>query len=108
MPTYDYTCSKCGHAFEIFQPITEPHLTVCPKEKCPKKKWGRGKIIRSIGAGAGIIFKGSGFYATDYRSPTYQSSAKSDVAPAAPAKTETKTESKAEPKAAPPKTGDKA
>ena len=97
MPTYEYTCAKCGHVFELFQPISEPHLTVCPKESCPKKKWGKGKVTRNIGAGAGIIFKGSGFYATDYRSPTYTASAKKDASPATPAKSETKSEAKTSP-----------
>lgn len=59
MPTYDYECTKCGHHFEYFQNINDKHL-----DKCPKCK---GKLKRLIGSGAGIIFKGSGFYATDYR-----------------------------------------
>ena len=100
MPTYDYTCSKCGHAFEVYQSITEDALTVCPKEVCPRKTWGKGKIKRAIGAGAGFIFKGSGFYSTDYRSENYKASAKKDVPTAAPTKSETKTESKSEAKPA--------
>ena len=59
MPTYEYKCTQCGHDFEAFQKITDKHL-----EKCPKCS---GKLRRLIGSGAGIIFKGSGFYATDYR-----------------------------------------
>jgi len=59
MPTYEYECTSCGHAFEVFQKITDSHLEKCPK--CNKK------VKRLIGSGAGIIFKGSGFYATDYR-----------------------------------------
>ena len=59
MPNYEYECAHCGHRFEIFQNINDPHL-----EKCPKCK---DKPRRLIGSGAGIIFKGSGFYATDYR-----------------------------------------
>ena len=59
MPTYDYECTSCGHAFEVFQKISDRHLEKCPK--CNKK------VRRLIGSGAGIIFKGSGFYATDYR-----------------------------------------
>lgn len=59
MPTYEYECSKCGDRFEIFQKMTAGHL-----EKCPKCK---GKLKRLIGSGSGVIFKGSGFYATDYK-----------------------------------------
>ncbi|MCK5564400.1 MAG: zinc ribbon domain-containing protein [Planctomycetes bacterium] len=64
MPTYDYLCSGCGHAFEKFQSIT-----ASPSKKCPECK--KMKLQRLIGAGAGVIFKGSGFYETDYRSKTY-------------------------------------
>ncbi|MBS3733477.1 MAG: zinc ribbon domain-containing protein [Phycisphaerae bacterium] len=60
MPTYDYECQACGHAFEKFQSITAR-----PVRKCPK--CGRNKAKRLIGTGAGVIFKGSGFYQTDYR-----------------------------------------
>ena len=59
MPTYDYECTKCGNEFEVFQKMTDKHLSKCPK--C------HGKVKRLIGAGAGIIFKGSGFYETDYK-----------------------------------------
>ena len=59
--------------------MTDEPLHVCPKEACPQKKWGRGKVQRQIGAGAGLIFKGSGFYITDYRSDTYREAAKKDV-----------------------------
>ena len=59
MPTYDYQCTHCGHNFEVFQKMTDPVLTACPKCK--------SKVKRLIGSGSGIIFKGSGFYATDYR-----------------------------------------
>ncbi|MGQ9663145.1 MAG: FmdB family zinc ribbon protein [Kiritimatiellia bacterium] len=70
MPTYEYECTKCGDRFERFQTITEEPLRHCPT--C------RGRVRRLIGTGAGIIFKGSGFYATDYRSPSYQSSAQKE------------------------------
>ena len=60
MPTYEYECSKCGHEFELFQRMTEN-----PKRKCPK--CGRMALQRLIGAGAAVIFKGSGFYETDYK-----------------------------------------
>lgn len=78
MPTYEYICEKCGHEFEVFQSIKDEPLTVCPKELCAMKKWGRGKVRRKIGAGAGLIFKGSGFYCTDYRSESYKSAAKKE------------------------------
>lgn len=90
MPTYEYACEACGHKFEEFQSIKAK-----PIKKCPK--CGQNKVQRLISGGAGFIFKGSGFYATDYRSPTYDAAAKADKAPAAsstPAKTESKTESK--------------
>lgn len=58
-------------------------LETCPKEKCAEKKWGKGKVKRGVGGGAGLIFKGSGFYITDYRSENYKNSAKKDSAPAA-------------------------
>ena len=75
MPTYDYRCKACGHALELFQSITEG-----PKRKCPA--CGRNQLERLIGAGAGILFKGSGFYQTDYRSSAYEKAAKAE-APAA-------------------------
>jgi putative FmdB family regulatory protein len=90
MPTYEYACAKCGQQFEKFQPIAANPLTVCPEEVCGQKRWGKGKVKRVIGAGAGLLFKGSGFYITDYRSEGYKASAKKDSAATAPAKTETK------------------
>jgi putative FmdB family regulatory protein len=94
MPTYEYACAKCGHQFEKFQPIAAAPLTVCPKDLCARKKWGRGRVKRVIGAGAGLLFKGSGFYITDYRSDNYKAAAKKDTAApeakAAPAKAESK------------------
>ena len=71
MPTYDYECRDCGHAFEKFQSITASSIRKCPD--C-----GKLKVKRLIGAGAGIIFKGSGFYQTDYRSSSYKKAAESD------------------------------
>jgi len=85
MPTYEYACSKCGHEFEKFQSIAEEPLTVCPKDLCARKKWGRGKIKKKISAGAGLIFKGTGFYITDYRSDKYKEAAKKDSAAGKPA-----------------------
>lgn len=82
MPTYEYVCEKCGHQFEKFQSMAAPPLTTCPKELCSRKKWGKGKVKKMISSGAGLIFKGSGFYITDYRSDKYKEAAKKD-APAA-------------------------
>lgn len=79
MPTYEYACAKCGHQFEKFQPIAEKALTSCPRELCGRKTWGKGKVRRVIGAGAGLIFKGSGFYITDYRSENYKASASKEA-----------------------------
>jgi len=101
MPTYGYKCEKCGHEFEVRQSISDPPLKVCPQENCPKKKWGRGTVTRGVGGGAGLLFKGSGFYITDYRSDNYKQSAKKDNTPAkesAPAKAPA-AEAKAAPKA---------
>lgn len=74
MPTYEYECQKCGKTFEIFQSMKDEPLKTCPDKKC------KGKIKRLIGTGAGLIFKGSGFYITDYRSDSYKQSAKKDSA----------------------------
>jgi putative FmdB family regulatory protein len=76
MPTYAYRCESCGHEFEKFQSITAEPVKVCPQ--CQ-----RSKVRRLIGTGAAILFKGSGFYTTDYRSKTYADAAKSD-GPATP------------------------
>jgi putative FmdB family regulatory protein len=84
MPTYEYSCEKCAGTFEIVQSMRDAPLKECPKELCRQKKWGHGKVKRLIGSGAGLIFKGSGFYITDYRSDSYREGAKKD-APAAPA-----------------------
>jgi putative FmdB family regulatory protein len=84
MPTYEYSCEKCGGTFEIVQSMRDASLKECPKKLCRQKKWGHGKVKRLIGRGAGLIFKGSGFYITDYRSDSYREGAKKD-APAAPA-----------------------
>jgi predicted nucleic acid-binding Zn ribbon protein len=60
--------------------MSSPALTICPKELCGMKKWGRGKVKRAISAGAGLLFKGSGFYTTDYRSENYKAASKKDSA----------------------------
>ena len=78
MPTYEYICEKCDHKFDVFQSIKDNALPACPQDKCGMKKWGKGKVRRAIGAGAGLIFKGSGFYITDYRSENYKASAKKE------------------------------
>jgi putative FmdB family regulatory protein len=100
MPTYEYICEKCGHEFEAVHSMSAPTLRHCPAEACPKKKWGRGKVRKKVGAGAGLIFKGSGFYITDYRSEGYKSAAKQESSETKPAaKSETKSDSKPDSKA---------
>jgi putative FmdB family regulatory protein len=101
MPTYEYVCSKCGHEFEKFQPIADKPLRTCPEDLCAKKKWGRGKVKKIIGAGAGLIFKGSGFYITDYRSDNYKESAKKDSAAAKTSAGDAKASSTGDAKPAP-------
>ena len=81
MPTYEYSCEKCGGTFEFSQSMRDESLRECPKQLCWQKKWGHGKVKRLIGTGAGLIFKGSGFYITDYRSDSYKEAAKKDTAP---------------------------
>jgi len=71
MPTYEYECRKCGHHLEVFQYFSEPLLKKCPACK-------RRSLVRLIGAGAAVIFKGSGFYQTDYRSEAYRRQAKKE------------------------------
>lgn len=79
MPTYDYRCDACGHEMELFQSITAK-----PAKKCPD--CGRNKLKRLIGTGAGVIFKGSGFYETDYRSESYKKAEKAETEAAKPKK----------------------
>ncbi len=71
MPTYDYRCDACGHEFELFQQMSAP-----VKKKCPE--CSKLKLKRLIGTGSGVMFKGSGFYETDYRSDSYKKAAKAD------------------------------
>src|SRR6266851_1723360 len=78
MPTYEYQCDACEHEFEEFQSMSEAALTKCPK--CGKKK-----LRRLFGTGAAILFKGSGFYQTDYRSESYKAAAKADQEASKPA-----------------------
>jgi putative FmdB family regulatory protein len=79
MPTYEYQCKKCKKSFETFQSMKDDALKTCPKELCQQKTWGKGSVVRQLGTGAGLIFKGSGFYITDYRSEGYKAAAKSDA-----------------------------
>ncbi len=72
MPTYEYRCDACGHTFEEFQSITAEPIKVCPE--CHERK-----VRRLIGTGAALLFKGNGFYSTDYRSPTYNKAAKAEA-----------------------------
>jgi putative FmdB family regulatory protein len=78
MPTYEYVCDACEHGFEEFQSFSE-----APLKKCPK--CGKLKLRRLFGSGAAILFKGSGFYQTDYRSESYKSAAKAEQEAAKPA-----------------------
>ncbi len=77
MPHYDYVCESCEKQFEVFQSMNDKRLTKCPEKGC------KGKVRRLIGTGAGLVFKGSGFYITDYRSEGYKAAAKQDSASAA-------------------------
>ncbi|MEO0529077.1 MAG: zinc ribbon domain-containing protein [Planctomycetota bacterium] len=86
MPTYDYECDACGHEMELFQQISEP-----VKRKCPE--CGKLKLRRLFGTGAAVVFKGSGFYETDYRSDSYKKSAEKDRK-ASEKKSDTKGDSK--------------
>src|SRR4249919_3889239 len=96
MPTYDYSCDACNHEFEVFESITAE-----PQKKCPKCK--KNKLRRLFGAGGGLIFKGSGFYQTDYRPESYKKAAeadkpKSESSDSSKDTTSTKTETKSSPK----------
>jgi putative FmdB family regulatory protein len=101
MPTYDYECEACGHAFELFQSMSES-----VKRKCPE--CGRSKLQRLIGRGAAVLFKGSGFYETDYRSESYKAAAKTSAAaetPTGDAKSDTKADKPDAAKSKPAKNG---
>ena len=112
MPTYEYSCQKCGQTFDAFQSMRDEPFRECPKELCRLPKWGHGKVKRLLGTGAGLIFKGSGFYSTDYRSESYKAAAKKESAPKTsegsdkssktePAKTPSPSETKAAEKKSP-------
>lgn len=96
MPTYDYRCNACGHEFELFQPMSEK-----PKKTCPSCK--KAKLERLIGTGAAVLFKGSGFYETDYRSSSYKKAAEADKPLSGEAKGDKSPEAK--PAAKPEQTG---
>jgi len=81
MPTYQYVCDACGHQFDEFQSFSDTPLKKCPE--C-----GKAKLRRLFGAGAAVIFKGSGFYQTDYRSESYKTAAKAEQDAAKPAAAE--------------------
>lgn len=103
MPTYEYSCDGCGHDFEEMQSFSDPPLTKCPK--CGKKR-----LRRLFGTGAAVLFKGSGFYETDYRSESYKSGEKAEKDAAKPAETQdasakTDTPAKEAPAAKPAKPG---
>jgi len=101
MPTYEYLCEKCEHLFEKFQPITSRPLRKCPE--C-----GKMKLNRLIGAGSGVIFKGSGFYETDYRSKNYTEGKKNEQPKSETGKDKKETKTKSKPKdSAKPKSPDK-
>ena len=98
MPTYEYQCEKCHKSFDYHQSMKDAPLKTCPKDACRMKTWGKGKVVRQLGTGAGLIFKGSGFYITDYRSEGYKAAAKKDSSTGESKSTDTKkTESKPAP-----------
>lgn len=87
MPTYEYACSKCGHRFEEFQSISAEPIKICPECK-------NETVQRLIGGGNGFLFKGSGFYITDYRSKSYQSGKKAESVKPSPSSGSSKKETK--------------
>ena len=89
MPTYDYRCDACGHEFELFQQMSAP-----VKKKCPE--CSKLKLKRLIGTGSGVMFKGSGFYETDYRSDSYKKAAKADRESSKPKEKKSETKKKSE------------
>ena len=103
MPTYEYECEKCRKTFELFQSMKDDALKTCPQARCQMKKWGKGKVRRLLGTGAGLIFKGSGFYITDYRSEGYKQAAKKDSGESAKSETKAETKTEAKPESKPKK-----
>lgn len=96
MPTYDYQCDACDHKFEAFQGINETHLKKCPECK-------KNKLRRLLGTGAAIMFKGSGFYQTDYRSDSYKKGAEADKKSSEPASSSSESKGASETKKTEPK-----
>jgi putative FmdB family regulatory protein len=94
MPTYDYICDSCGHEFEAYERITSEPQTGCPECKLPR-------LRRKIGPGAAILFKGSGFYQTDYRSDSYKKAAEAEKTSNEPPKSTTESAAKSEPTGTP-------
>src|SRR5439155_21990138 len=92
IPIYDYACLKCRQHFDAFHSMRDEPFRESPKNLCRLEKWGHGKVKRLLGKGAGIIFKGSGLYTTDYRSDSYKESAKKQTPASEKPKTETKAE----------------
>ncbi len=92
MPTYEYECARCGHTFEKFHSIS-----ATPPKRCPEC---RGKLNRKIGTGAGLLFKGSGFYITDYRSEGYKKASKAEANSGSSSTSSSSTPAKKETKAA--------
>jgi len=92
MPTYEYECAKCGTVFEHFQSIKAPKLERCTQDGC------KGEVTRLLGTGGGIIFKGGGFYETDYRSDSYKSGEKKATEAAKKAKEKKSDSKKKDPK----------
>ena len=88
MPNYDYHCEKCGDTFEVFQSMNDRKLKKCPDKSCG------GQVNRLLGTGAGIIFKGSGFYGTDYRSDSYKAGEKAEKKSSKEQKDKTSTKKK--------------
>ena len=84
MPNYDYRCDSCDQTFEVFQSMNDPKLTDCPDDACT------GQVKRLIGTGSGLIFKGSGFYETDYRSDSYKKGASKEKPKTEPKKSNDK------------------
>ena len=107
MPTYEYYCEKCKKEFEFFQSMKDDALKTCPKEACRQKTWGKGKVKRQLGTGAGLIFKGSGFYITDYRSESYKAGAKGDSGGGSESKPSEKKKTESKPAADKPKAASK-
>ena len=99
MPTYDYECDACGHKLELFQAMSD-----APKKKCPE--CGKQKLRRLFGTGGAVVFKGSGFYQTDYRSDSYKKAAAADKPPSE-SKSEKKSEGKSEGKSSSSDSGSK-